>query len=134
MYVADQPVFLNAAATGDFEGTPYELLSFINEVEAFFGRDRTKERKKGERSLDIDILLFGDEVVSDSPALMIPHEGLLERKFALLPLLELAPEARNPSDGKPLSEIFSKLPEQGIYYAELAPYNNCSGGLDGRSC
>lgn len=123
MYVSDQPVFLNAAAVGTFDGEPYDLLAFVNEIEARFGRDRTTERRKGERSLDIDILLFGDSVIDDGPKLRIPHEGLLERKFALLPLLELAPDAMDPRDGKPLADAFAALGRQGIYYADTSPYN-----------
>jgi 2-amino-4-hydroxy-6-hydroxymethyldihydropteridine diphosphokinase len=121
LYVVDQPPFLNAAAVGDFSGDPLDLLAFANGIEARFGRDRSTERRRGERSLDIDILLFGDLIVSDAPALVIPHEGLLERKFALLPLLELAPAARDPRSGRPLREAFELLGEQGIYYADAGP-------------
>ena len=124
LYVVDQPVYLNAAVAGDFEGTPYDLLFFINGIEALFGRDRLKERRRGERSLDIDILLFGDSIVADGARLTIPHEGLLERKFALLPLLELAPDSIDPRNGKPLAEAYTALKGQGIYYADLGPYNS----------
>lgn len=124
LYVLDQPAFLNAAAAGDFSGGPHELLAFIHEVEARFGRLRPAERRRGERSLDIDILLFGDEVVSEGPTLTVPHEGLLERKFALLPLLELEPGAVDPRDGKPLFDACAALGTQGIYYADLDPYND----------
>jgi len=123
MYVLDQPPFLNCAAAGSFAGTPEELLAFIQAVEADFGRDRSQERRRGERTLDIDILLFGNRVVDDPPILEIPHPGLLERKFALLPLLELLPRAEDPRTGAPLWEAYAKLPPQGIYYAESADYN-----------
>lgn len=117
----DQPAFLNAAVAADYDGDPYRLLDFVNEVEARFGRKRESERRRGERTLDIDILLFGGRVVADPPRLEIPHPGLLERKFALLPLLELWPGARDPRTGKHLAEAWSALGEQGIYYADLAP-------------
>jgi 2-amino-4-hydroxy-6-hydroxymethyldihydropteridine diphosphokinase len=123
MYVLDQPAFLNAVVSGLFPGNPYELLSFVQSVEARFGRDRSKERRRGERSLDIDILLFGELQLTDNPRLVIPHEGLLDRKFALLPLLELDPGLQDPRNGKPLYDAFAALGMQGIYYADLGPYN-----------
>jgi 2-amino-4-hydroxy-6-hydroxymethyldihydropteridine diphosphokinase len=123
LYVTDQPAFLNAAVAGYFSGTPYELLEFIQGVEGAFGRDRSLERRRGERTLDIDILLFGDLVISDPPRLELPHPNLLERKFALLPLLDLYPSARDPRTGLPLEKSYHALPDQGIYYADLDVYN-----------
>jgi 2-amino-4-hydroxy-6-hydroxymethyldihydropteridine diphosphokinase len=123
MYVQDQPRYLNAAFVGRFPGTPHELLDFIHEVEALFGRDRSRERRRGERTLDIDILLFGSSVVDEPPVLEIPHPGLRERKFALLPLLELLPEAVDPRNGESFDALLPILGDQGIYYADLAPYN-----------
>jgi 2-amino-4-hydroxy-6-hydroxymethyldihydropteridine diphosphokinase len=127
MYVVDQPRFLNAALSGRFGGTPRELLALVQETEAAFGRDRSRERPKGERTLDIDILLFGSAVVDEGPVLIIPHPGLAERKFALLPLLALQPDAVHPRTGVPLADSFAALPPQGIYYAELGPYNGPHG-------
>lgn len=127
MYVVDQPRFLNAALSGFFTGTPRELLSLVQETEAAFGRDRSRERSKGERTMDIDILLFGALVVDEPPDLTIPHPGLTERKFALLPLLALHPESVHPRTGIPLSASYAALPPQGIYYAELGPYNGPHG-------
>ncbi len=132
MYVLDQPRYLNAAVTGFFAGTPHELLSFVQEVEAQFGRDRSRERRRGERTLDVDILLFGASVVDEPPSLEIPHPGLRERKFALIPLLELLPEAVDPRDGTSLADLLPGLGTQGIYYADLAPYNPPNGRSDGR--
>ncbi len=123
LYVTDQAAFLNAALCGTYDGGPRDLLALIHQVEVRFGRDRSRERRRGERTLDIDILLFADLVVADEPILIIPHPGLLERKFALLPLLELLPEAVDPRSRRPLWENYLALPEQGIYYAGLADYN-----------
>jgi 2-amino-4-hydroxy-6-hydroxymethyldihydropteridine diphosphokinase len=105
--------FLNTAVTGFFAGSPEELLDRIHQIEARFGRDRTREVRWGERSLDIDILLFGNLAVS-SPLLVIPHPRLEERRFALEPLLELWPEACSPITGKPYSQIRDSLPAQGV--------------------
>lgn len=123
LYVIDQPSFLNTAVAGYFSGTPYELLEFVHGVEGSFGRNRSQERRRGERTLDIDILLFGDLVIVDPPLLEIPHPNLLERKFALLPLLDLLPSARDPRTGLPLERSYRALPDQGIYYADLDVYN-----------
>jgi 2-amino-4-hydroxy-6-hydroxymethyldihydropteridine diphosphokinase len=124
MYVTDQPPFLNAAVSGVFAGTPRDLLALAQETEAAFGRDRSREVRRGARTLDVDILLFGGLVVEEGPELVIPHPLLAERKFALVPLLELLPEALDPRTGRSLFDSLAVLPPQGIYYADLAPYTS----------
>jgi 2-amino-4-hydroxy-6-hydroxymethyldihydropteridine diphosphokinase len=114
MYVEDQPDFVNAAAVGEASLRPRELLAAVNRIEAEFGRDRDRETPKGPRPLDIDILLYGSELV-DEADLVIPHPGLAERRFALAPLLELEPGLRDPRGGVLYAEILASLPEQGIY-------------------
>ena len=113
-YVEDQPDFINAAVCGHTDLSPADLLAATQAIEAALGRDRRAERFKGPRTLDIDILLFGDRVVSE-PGLAIPHPGLCERAFALVPLLELDPSLRLPPGGESLSAILACLPDQGIY-------------------
>jgi 2-amino-4-hydroxy-6-hydroxymethyldihydropteridine diphosphokinase len=115
LHVTDQPRFFNTAVCGLYQGSPYELLDRIHSIEAEFGRDRQKERRWGERTLDIDILLFGGQVIADPPILEIPHPRLVERRFALVPLLELLPDAADPVTGLSYKEIMDKLPPQGIY-------------------
>jgi 2-amino-4-hydroxy-6-hydroxymethyldihydropteridine diphosphokinase len=124
LYITDQGRFLNTALGGYYWGEPWELLDLIHRIEARFGRDRKKERRWGERSLDIDILLFGDIVLSDPPNLEIPHPRLTERRFALIPLLELFPEARDPRTGRLYREFMEELPPQGIYYAGPGEYTH----------
>jgi 2-amino-4-hydroxy-6-hydroxymethyldihydropteridine diphosphokinase len=114
LYVADQERFLNTAVAGFFGGGPGELLTLVNQIEALFGRDRSRERRWGERTLDIDILLFGNALIHNPPVLEIPHPRLYERAFALIPLLELVPDARDPATGVPLQNILARLPEQGV--------------------
>jgi 2-amino-4-hydroxy-6-hydroxymethyldihydropteridine diphosphokinase len=114
LYVEDQPDFVNSAAVGETSLEPRELLAAVNRVEAEFGRDRGRERPKGPRSLDIDILLYGS-LVLDDPDLSIPHPGLAERRFALAPLLELEGGLRDPRSGASYADILASLPEQGIY-------------------
>ncbi|AEJ19520.1 2-amino-4-hydroxy-6-hydroxymethyldihydropteridine diphosphokinase [Gracilinema caldarium] len=123
-YVLDQPQFYNCAVAGQFNGSPQELLDFIHEIEARYGRNRNMERSKGERTLDIDILLIGSLIINDGHSLIIPHPLLRERKFALLPLLELEPEARDPQSNVPYWEIYENLEAQGIYYADFDDYNH----------
>jgi 2-amino-4-hydroxy-6-hydroxymethyldihydropteridine diphosphokinase len=113
MYVKDQNPFINTAVFGVYPGSPWELLAQVNEVEALFGRERSKEQRWGERSLDIDILLFGNLVIS-TPTLAIPHSRLEERRFALEPLLELWPEARSPLTNVSYRQICDSLPEGAI--------------------
>ena len=113
LYVTDQNRFINAAVSGFFSGTAYELLRIINEIEASFGRDRSLERRWGERPLDIDILLFGGQRINEK-TLVIPHPRLKERRFALEPLLELVPDAVEPGTGLSYKTICDALPNQGV--------------------
>ncbi|MCL1812900.1 MAG: 2-amino-4-hydroxy-6-hydroxymethyldihydropteridine diphosphokinase [Treponema sp.] len=113
LYVTDQPPFINAALSGFFFGSPRNLLQQIQKVEAMYGRDRRQERRWGERTLDIDILLFGDLVITEDD-LVIPHPRLNERAFALRPLLDLLPEATEPGTGKKYGEILAELASQEI--------------------
>jgi len=114
VYYLEQPKFLNAVVSGYFSGTPYELLNKTQEIEKEAGRNRSTSVSRGPRTLDIDIVLFGNEVVK-SPLLTIPHPGLKERKFVLLPLLELNPVLKDPATNTKLWELFIKLENQGIY-------------------
>jgi len=124
MYVADQGRFINTAVSGLFAGTAEELLVCVNRIEAEFGRDRGKERRWGERTLDIDILLFGGRRIvrpasKKQPYLEIPHPRLKERRFALQPLLELVPDAVEPETGCAYADICRALPEQGARQIRL---------------
>jgi 2-amino-4-hydroxy-6-hydroxymethyldihydropteridine diphosphokinase len=110
----DQPPFLNAVVSGYATLPPLELLRRIHAVETSLGRDRSREIPKGPRTLDIDILLCGRSIL-DIPGLAVPHPRLNERLFALVPLLELAPDLTDPRTGKTFREIADRLPDQGIY-------------------
>jgi 2-amino-4-hydroxy-6-hydroxymethyldihydropteridine diphosphokinase len=99
----DQPRFVNAAAALDTSLRPRELLQQFLEVERSLGRDRTKEQRWGPRTIDLDLLLYGDEEI-DEPGLAVPHPRLAERAFVLEPLLELDPGLRLP-DGRRLRDL-----------------------------
>jgi 2-amino-4-hydroxy-6-hydroxymethyldihydropteridine diphosphokinase len=86
----DQPPFLNAAALIDTSLTPRALLDTILGIERAFGRERIE--RWGPRSIDIDILLFGD-IEIEEPGLHIPHPQLTKRAFALAPLRDVMPDA-----------------------------------------
>jgi 2-amino-4-hydroxy-6-hydroxymethyldihydropteridine diphosphokinase len=109
LYVRDQPRFFNTAVSGFCSLSPMELLEAIQAIEAFYGRDRSRERRWGERTLDIDILLFGDMIVSRPPLLEIPHPRIRERRFALEPLLEILPDARDPVTGRLFRDILAEI-------------------------
>ncbi len=113
-YFTDQAHFLNAVVFGVTRLGPRELLAATQAVEAAHGRDRSRELSKGPRTLDIDLLLYGDAVL-DLPGLIVPHPGLPERLFALVPLLELAPDLSDPRTGRTFASLAARLPGQGIY-------------------
>lgn len=90
----DQPDFLNAVGLIETSLEPHALLAVTQQLELAQGRVKT--RHWGERTLDIDILLFG-ELTLNSPDLVIPHPGICEREFVLKPLLEIAPRLVLPN-------------------------------------
>lgn len=86
----EQPDYLNAAVLVEWDGTPLELLDRLQAIELALGRVRTV--RYGPRMIDLDILWIDGQCV-DSERLTVPHPRLLERAFALVPLLEVAPNA-----------------------------------------
>jgi 2-amino-4-hydroxy-6-hydroxymethyldihydropteridine diphosphokinase len=91
-----QPEFLNAAAAVLYEGAPLDLLDALLAIEARLGRVRGE--RWGPRTIDLD-LLWIEGVAIDTPRLVVPHPRLHERAFALVPLLEVVPGARDPRTG-----------------------------------
>lgn len=86
-----QDDYLNAAATIHTRLTPGDLLAGLLEIERSNGRARVRDERWGPRTLDLDLLLYGD-LVLDEPGLTIPHPRLHERAFVLVPLAELIPD------------------------------------------
>jgi 2-amino-4-hydroxy-6-hydroxymethyldihydropteridine diphosphokinase len=99
----DQPRFLNGACAVETELSPRELLERLLAVERALGRERGGAARWGPRTIDLDLLLYGQETV-DEPGLTVPHPRLTERSFALEPLLELDPNLHLP-DGRGLQEL-----------------------------
>ncbi|MGB0040044.1 MAG: 2-amino-4-hydroxy-6-hydroxymethyldihydropteridine diphosphokinase [Terriglobales bacterium] len=107
----DQPWFLNCVAALETAKTPRELLKIALDIEAGMGRLRFRD--KGPRKIDIDILLFGDQILNE-PDLKIPHPAMHERRFVLEPLAEIAPGARHPVLNKTAGELLAALGESQI--------------------
>jgi 2-amino-4-hydroxy-6-hydroxymethyldihydropteridine diphosphokinase len=93
---ADQPRFLNAVVALETNLDPHALLQGLLGIEQEFGRDRSAGTRNGPRTLDLDILVFGDESIS-APGLEIPHPRMEEREFVLIPLRELASKDQSAS-------------------------------------
>lgn len=93
----DQPNFLNAVVVGEFAGNALELLSLLQEIEQ--AEKRVRDIRWGPRTLDLDIIIFGDEVI-ESSELQIPHPRAHERAFVLEPWLEIEPDAEIPQKGR----------------------------------
>jgi len=100
----EQPWFLNCVVEGETEREALPLLRRLRGIETSMGSK--KEFAKGPRLLDIDILLFGDEMI-DTPELQVPHPRMLERKFVLAPLAEIAPGLKHPSWSATTSEFLN---------------------------
>jgi 2-amino-4-hydroxy-6-hydroxymethyldihydropteridine diphosphokinase len=97
--VVDQPRFLNGVAALDSELSARGLLAVLLDVERRFGRRRNASVPQGPRTLDLDLLLYGDAEI-DEPGLRVPHPRLHERAFVLGPLAELAPDLEVPGKGR----------------------------------
>jgi 2-amino-4-hydroxy-6-hydroxymethyldihydropteridine diphosphokinase len=105
----DSPPFLNAAAAVETTRGPRELLDRMLEIERDLGRERRE--KWGPRTIDMDLLLYGDRV-TDEPGLIVPHPLLHERRFVLEPLAEVGAEAVHPLKKKTVGELLAELPRR----------------------
>ena len=104
----NQPDFLNQVIAVKTKLEPEELLQLILHIEKLYGRERAI--KWGPRTLDIDILFFGASIIQ-LPQLTIPHLGIAERRFTLLPLCEIAPAFIHPVLHKTMQQLLDECPD-----------------------
>ncbi|TGZ85037.1 Dihydropteroate synthase [Ascodesmis nigricans] len=123
MYVTDQPKFLNGVCQVETKLPPNELLTVVKSIEDDLGRIKTIEN--GPRPIDLDILLYNDAIIT-TEKLTIPHASMLERRFVLEPLTEIAPSLRHPRTNLPFSSHLSILPEDHMScYTPYLPAPTC---------
>ncbi|AWL10867.1 2-amino-4-hydroxy-6-hydroxymethyldihydropteridine diphosphokinase [Saliniradius amylolyticus] len=107
----DQPDYVNAVACLQSKLDPLMLLRALQDIEWQQGRVR-KDERWGARTLDLDILLYGQQVIK-SPELIVPHYGMQDREFVVHPLMEIAPELQLP-DGQALADVAHRCPKMGL--------------------
>lgn len=105
-----QPDYVNAAAVLETTLDPESLLEALQRIEA--GHGRRRETRWGPRTLDLDLLTYGDRVI-DTPGLQLPHPRLAERAFVLAPLAEVAADLRIPGLG-PVSDLLAAVSLDGV--------------------
>jgi 2-amino-4-hydroxy-6-hydroxymethyldihydropteridine diphosphokinase len=103
-----QGPYLNAAAVIRTSLNARELLGHLLRIEKERGRDRSREQRWGPRALDLDLLVFGEDVISE-PGLTVPHPRLHERRFVLVPLAGIAPRMKVPPSGRTVAELLDEL-------------------------
>ena len=114
----DQPWFLNCALEAETELAALDLLQAVRGIEAQMGSK--KLIAKGPRLIDIDILLYGNEIV-DTPELQVPHPRMHLRRFVLEPLAEVAPSVQHPVSHLSISELLARTPDKSAVRVAAGP-------------
>ncbi|QPJ63028.1 MAG: 2-amino-4-hydroxy-6-hydroxymethyldihydropteridine diphosphokinase [Candidatus Nitronauta litoralis] len=104
--VQDQPDFINAIAQFQTTLEPRTVLNALLDIEIKMGRVR--KEKWGPRLIDLDLLFFGDQTI-DEDGLKVPHPGIAERDFVLIPMMDIAPDWIHPTYAKSISELVTQL-------------------------
>jgi 2-amino-4-hydroxy-6-hydroxymethyldihydropteridine diphosphokinase len=114
-HLSGQPWFLNMVVACETRYFPLQLLNILQRIERELGRVRSASAiRRGPRTLDIDILLFANAIL-DTPQLTIPHPRMLERRFVLQPLLDIAPDLKFPGTNKPLKTYLPGVAGQKLH-------------------
>jgi 2-amino-4-hydroxy-6-hydroxymethyldihydropteridine diphosphokinase len=108
----NQPQFVNAVVALETTLGPRMLLHRLMQIEEQFGRERPHHFRFGPRTLDLDLVFYGDAVM-EAAGLVIPHPRMTEREFVLRPLVEIAPEVREPRSGKTAARLLADLAASG---------------------
>ena len=122
LYYTDQSAFLNAVVCGFGHLSWQSFLDETQRIERELGRNRLREIRNGPRTIDIDILHFGKRTIQ-TERLTVPHPGMLERQFVLIPMVEIEPELEHPGQHIRYSDVLRQLPDQGVYLYRKANYN-----------
>jgi len=109
LYNTNQPTFINIIVELNTTFTPFQFLDKIYDIEKMLGRSIDRE-KNAPRTIDIDIILFGDAFM-ETPQLTIPHSHALLRKFVLVPLAELVPDKIFPGTKHKIIDLLEKCPD-----------------------
>lgn len=123
----DQPDYVNAVALVQTRLSAEQLLDALQQIEQQQGRQR-KDQRWGARTLDLDILLYGDEIIQ-TERLTVPHYGMKVREFVLYPLAEIAPQLQLP-DGSLLRDLLAQVPVNGLTVLSRSSAVNSSGNSD----
>ena len=107
----EQPWFLNCVVQGETEIPALDLLRALREIESRMGSKKLVP--KGPRLIDVDILLYGNEII-DTPELQVPHPRMLQRRFVLVPLAEIAPSLKHPSWKATAGELLANLSDASV--------------------
>ncbi len=107
----EQPWFLNCVVQAETEVPALDLLRALRGIESRMGSKKLVP--KGPRLIDLDILLYGDQTI-DTPELHVPHPRMLQRKFVLVPLAEIAPNLKHPSWEETVQEMLANLSDPNV--------------------
>ena len=118
--IKSQPEFLNAVIECVTDLNPSDLLRKVHEIENLIGLDRNSKEYWGPRIIDIDILTYDAQIISDGD-LILPHKEMLDRDFVLVPFEEIAPDFMHPVENKKISDLLLSLKARSSSTYVIAP-------------
>ncbi len=111
--IIEQPGFINQAIKISTCHNPFTLMNKLQQIEKYISKKFVKKEKYGPRVIDIDILFYGAQIISNV-ALEVPHPRLYERNFALKPLAEIAPDLIHPINNLTINQLKSHCTDKGV--------------------